>query len=333
MSLLATTNEGGCGMFGNINTDGTGYVGGQLRMSFFRENQQKEPMMLYDWQEKVAFCVEMEEDPNNKIDVQVGSWIPLQVQKTKPVTSVGKNNETFTDNTTLTDRLLRRPQEVNGYFAINMLGSTTAVETKWNTNTDELETKKYFSMRLHGGGSMDNNGITASNNNSPPMWLTMTSTPQSSTINISQILSFDRYQTNVIEDRAPYVRNTLAWSVQVENPNARSSISNESMISAAIAWQCNRGLALKLTGFSQPQKQKYQFNSAILLKRWKQPRLTCSILHRFDFASKQFSFLGLGLELDTDASSILFGNHYYATSHDSSYHVPSEVPETKAALP
>jgi hypothetical protein len=174
----------------------------------------------------------------------------------------------------------------------------------------------------------------------------MISKPESTTINISQILSFDRINMNVTDLKAPLVRNTLGWSFQVEKYNTTSNAenttiastnttnnSNDSAISAGVVWQANRGVALKVVGMSNPHRNQHDCTYGIILKRWKQPRMTCSIMNRFDFTKQQFTCMGVGLEMDTDASSVLFGEDYYRTGQSGSYHMSSDVPETRAALP
>ena len=343
-----------CFIFANTNSSGSGYVGAQAGMSIDRSKKLQavdDDSSLWDSSTKLT-------STTDAIHVQIGSWAPLQWNNksmTPRKSSVIPQYQPQPSKNGFTAALpnwMRSPQHVHGFLSIDMLGSTTAVETTWNTDTFETEVSKYFSIRLDGpvdGGGVSDESTTAS----PPLWLTMTSNSKLSAINISQLLSFDRVNLNPLDTRAPRVRNTFGWTVQVEKPFMNDSDSLQvlpSQVSVAAAWQYNRVLAFKVVGTSCPGnidstlgggrnsgKRNYSCTLGVLLKRWKQPRLTCSFLGRFDFQTQTSSFVGVGLELETDTSTLL-GNRGTG-DHANFFYTPPGVqvsdkgtPETKASL-
>ena len=152
-----------------------------------------------------------------------------------------------------------------------------------------IQTRSYLSLDLTDKDDEPQSG--------PPLQLLLERTSGGSAarsaMSLSQTLNFDRYQLNPLEDRALKVRNSLAWAICME----RADDQNGMDVSMAAAWQLNRSVAFKAV--LRPQ----QVRTAILLKRWAQPRVTCSILHRCDWGSSssspEFSFLGVGIELET----------------------------------
>jgi hypothetical protein len=55
----------------------------------------------------------------------------------------------------------------------------------------------------------------ATSKSPPPLQITLQkSNDDTTTLALSQILTFDRYQMNPIEDRAPKIRNTVGWTGQ-----------------------------------------------------------------------------------------------------------------------
>jgi hypothetical protein len=158
-------------------------------------------------------------------------------------------------------------------------------------------------------------------------------------LNLSQVWDFDRPNINIIDDRAPRVRNRIGWVVQVmssSRPHSCCSVWN-----AGMSWQFNRFVAIK-TVFeqqsvhpTQQQHQQQQHNSethsfgsalptsacttaslrtALILKRWAQPCGVLSLQHRYDFASpggqssssttiRGSSYFGFGLEIEPSYSN------------------------------
>ena len=316
-------------LYAHVTTGGTGHVGGQVGITVNRtttassgsddDDSDDDPIIAWDKED---------EEDYNKIRFQVGSWVPLQANlKRKKKNAIDNNSNNVTN-------FFKPPEHVHGFVSVDMLGSTTVVETKCNLDTLENQVSKYFSMRLYGGEQRqqtDDNNATMPSPKSPPLWLTMTSTPQTSTINVSQLLTFDRINLNIADTRAPYVRNTFGWSVQLERPN-NDDDDLPSQFSLAAVWQVNRGLGFKIVGTSNPTTNAHSVTYAVLLKRWKQPRVACSILGRSDFATGKHGFLGIGLELETDASSLLGGQEEQFYTPQSAQVSNDDVPETKASL-
>lgn len=354
-------------IFANTNSSGTGYIGGQIGISMDRTKPIVEPDENY-----LGPCLTEEQDQgpsNNAIYVQLGSWIPLQwnsgskaTRSTQMQQQPPKQQQDSFAKSTLPDWMKQSPQHVHGYISVDMLGSTTALETRLNTDSLETEVSKYFSIRLDGPsaggggddrGGFDHNNMSNSSSSSPPLWLTMTSNSDSSVINISQLLSFDRINLNPLDMRAPKVRNAFGWAVQVEkpSPNSRSEYdSTPSQVSVAAAWQYNRNLAFKLIGTTSETtspgssagdtsiNRNYTCTLGVLLKRWKQPRITCSLLGRYDFKTQKSSFVGIGLELETDASTLMGQMGTAAGGVENYYTTPGAqvsdhgTPATKATM-
>jgi hypothetical protein len=178
----------------------------------------------------------------------------------------------------------------------------------------------------------------------PPLWLTCKQEQQKSssnsgwTLNLSQILTFDRSVLNVLEDRAPLVRQTLGWVVQVENAGKQDYSDNKNkndittQWSVGATWQWNRALAVKGVVCDNGQTLKY----GGILKRWNQPRVTLSILNSLDLATAKHSFLGFGLELETTALIVAAGSANTADYQDDNLHIDNRdapVPPTKIQIP
>jgi len=352
--VLSSTSSSRGFIFAGATSMGSGYVGGQAGMSFDRTLPAASTMPIHKGKNEDNYYHNNNNNDNDirndTIQVQIGTWIPLQAAKTK-TTTVTAPNKTYSNGPLLSankNTRIATPRHVHGYIAVDMLGSTTALETKLDTTSLETEVSKYFSIRLldkddtildDGGGGRNSNDATAA---SSPVWFTMTSNAQSSTMNVSQILAFDRINMNVLDVRAPRVRNILGWTVQIEKPTSTAALSSlemesspssllpSSKVSLGATWQCNRGLAFKLVGTTHLQNSNYNnyYNDngngnvfvdqsggdggtsspyshqwcctlGIIMKRWKQPAMTCSVLGRYDFQSNRMRFLGIGLELET----------------------------------
>jgi hypothetical protein len=147
---------------------------------------------------------------------------------------------------------------------------------------------------------------SSSSSHQPPLWLTLKQDAPSNTLtlNLSQILTFDRPVWNVLEDRAPLVRQTLGWVVQVEkdgnhtttkNHHHHVSSSSSSCWSVGATWQWNRVLVCDANNNTMRRQLKY----GAILKRWSQPRVTLSVLNMLDLDSANTTFLGFGIELET----------------------------------
>jgi hypothetical protein len=152
---------------------------------------------------------------------------------------------------------------------------------------------------------------------------------------LSQILTFDRSVLNVLEERAPLVRQTLGWVVQVENAGQdysdNKNNNDTTQWSVGATWQWNRALAVKGVVSDNGQTLKY----GGILKRWNQPRVTLSILNSLDLATAKHSFLGFGLELETTAL-IVAGSANTADYQDDNLYIDNRdapVPPTKIQIP
>jgi len=70
------------------------------------------------------------------------------------------------------------------------------------------------------------------------------------TLNISQIITFDRDIYNILEERAPTkIQNHVGWVCQIErniNNNTNSKSSNSSIWSVGASGQFNRNVAAKV---------------------------------------------------------------------------------------
>lgn len=251
-------------------------------------------------------------DPDNSIHVQLGSWMTGARMKRR---QQGQSE-------------LLIPQTVNGYAIADYLGATAAVEGTFPLQKDSkgalycdygrARTRSYLSINL----SDQKNAST------PPLQLTLerseSATGQGlaeSSIGLSQVFSVDRPHINPIEHRAPKVRNTLGWAVRMERDSQEGA-----RISLGLAWQINRAVAVKTA--IQPDN----LTTALLLKRWEQPRILCSLLHRYNWKDQSKGFFGVGLEVET--SPIRTSKAFYYPDKLNVFPVPSEqdVPETKATL-
>jgi hypothetical protein len=142
----------------------------------------------------------------------------------------------------------------------------------------------------------------------PPLWLAMKkshvrgSLSSTYTLNLSQILTFDRPVYNILDDRAPMVRNHLGWVLQLElNGN-----TNQSTWRGGTSIQFNRNVAAKVV----LDNNGSIFHYALILKRWVQPRATISILNSIDLMNEngwKHSILGLGVEIETMPTTITTG--------------------------
>jgi len=252
----------GCSVWGTVNNGGHGLLGAQGDYTFRDADGDCDGAVAYRHGPFV------EEGSSNDIHVKAGTWLP------------------FTVNTasTLAD-LQKSVKSLYGYASIDIMGATMAMEGKLPLDTLQPKVSSYFSMDLSDDG--------------PPLELSLEQTPEQSTIiSLSQVLSFDRYQFNPMEDRARHVRNTAGWTIRMEKP---STGSKETDVQVGAAWQINRGLAVKAV--VRPTQQDLVM--AIVLKRWQQPKVTCSILHRHDWRTKRSHFVGFGVELET-AGNVLF---------------------------
>jgi hypothetical protein len=137
---------------------------------------------------------------------------------------------------------------------------------------------------------------------------------------LSQIIRFDRKVYNLLEDRCPIIRNTAVWALEVKHTitpifcskestdtsttkipttkaNGTSTESTKylssSLLSAAVAYQINRNIAIKL------HLDNMGVSSALLFKKWSYPSIIVSFIGGMDKLQLQ-PFWGVGIEVESD---------------------------------
>jgi hypothetical protein len=281
-------------------------------------------------------------------------------------------------------RLGRAVDSVGAYAAADFLGSTAAFQVQGrlpspdagpSSSMPQLQTRTYFSINL----ADDHHRSKAAGSGSPPLVVTLersggndtgryyssdSSGEVVSSMSLSQVLHLDRYQVNPLEDRAPKIRNTLGWTIRLERVAAASApysssnsgpfLSHDEAYSATTvatttstrlavggAWQINRAVAVKAV--ANPDA----FTAALILRRWKEPRVTCSLLFRnqlnqdgFGLSSPSSSsawrprFVGVGLQVETGDQLYHGGSYHYADQRKVPFGASgASSPETKATLP
>lgn len=286
--------------------------------------------------------------------------------------------------TTALSRLGSAVDTVGAYAAADFLRSTAAFQVQCrlpaanagpSTSMPQLHTRSYFSINLADEHrSKDASGVPPP----PPLVVTLERSGGSdgghyyggnlsseevvSSLSVSQVLHLDRYQVNPLEDRAPKIRNTLGWTIRLERVAALAGsgrfLSHDEAYSSTTdaadnvtaatttrlavggAWQINRAVAVKAV--ANPDA----FTAALILRRWKEPRVTCSLLFRNQMSPDGFGssssssstwrprFVGVGLQVETGDQLYNGGTYHYADQRK----VPFDgtgvsSPETKATLP
>lgn len=253
----------GCSLWGNVNSSGKGWLGAQVDYTLRAKNGEKEGAVYYRHGPFV------EEGSVNDIHIKAGTWLPCAVSPKSTLADIQKSIS-----------------NLYGYASVDIMGATVAMEAKLPFDTLKPKIASYFSMDLSDDG--------------PPLEISLERTPQQSTIiSLSQVLTFDRYQLNPMEDRAPSVRNTAGWTIRMEKPPDPDADPD---VQVGAAWQINRGVAIKAV--VRPIQQ--DLLTAVLVKRWRHPRVTCSVLHRHCWKTGSSSFVGFGVELETSGPRSLF---------------------------
>lgn len=185
-----------------------------------------------------------------------------------------------------------------------------------------------------------------------PLWLSLKHSPSSSSskwvMNLSQVLTFDRPVMNPFDERAPNIRQTLGWVVQVEKepptptlvdhgiPITSSTSSNntaKTSWSAGATFQLNRNTACKAV-----LMDGHTLLYGAILKRWSQPRLTLSLFHSLHLPTGQHGPFGFGLELETatppDPTTTMPTHPKETTEYPPHPSLPStHGPKTKIRIP
>jgi hypothetical protein len=225
------------------------------------------------------------------VNLKMGAWIPV---------AAGDRNN--------------RPDVIQGYVAANLLGATLASSLTCNGTSCDIKT--YLSANLN-------------DTDRPPLQVTLERDNKKAMIGLTQVLAFDRVQMNLFEERAPFVRNTLAWTVRLESTKAAKEGTEErtNRVLLGAAWQLNRSFAVKAVYNGS------DVTTALLFKRWQHPRILCSVLNKWSPHGAP-SFLGLGIELETGGVDEHPQAYYYAHHPEQPVVVDQDVfPQTRAVLP
>lgn len=250
--------------------------------------------------------------------------VPQQNEYYRNNPFVDENKDTDTSNTTVENlqfgasvklqqaSTTNRPssskvfaESVLGYASLDVAGCKVAMEAK-------VPLESYYDPQVSYYACANLN-----TDEGPPLILTMQQSPSHTSMNLSQVLTFDRIVVNALETRCPRIRNTLGWAVEMKKTQ-----DSQATLSAGVAWQINRGLGIKVVANSEKG-----ITGAILLKRWKQPRVLCSLLAGTKGNPGQDIQLGIGLELETGPHQ----QDYYNEMEEQ--RVDDSVPATKATLP
>jgi hypothetical protein len=301
---------------------------------------------------------------------------------------------------------LSNTHEVNGCASVSLFGATAAIQGSVPlsiTSNNDGNTTTSTGLLHHNNQSYKTSSYFCTNindevTNLSPIQLTIQqqnqfgpdATIRQSSIGVSQIITFQRYHFNIIDEyRAPYVHNTVAWTIQMESLSSSSESTSSSFsfaedsdehnnnthrnkytkqcdiltnrmnrVSLGLAWQLNRNVALKAVLYpptstsssnsqvqgTEPSNDGITATTAILLKRWYYPRITCSILHKWTFhdplQNRIFptaQFAGIGIDIETGDD-----DHYYNNavtkrgsneSDDEDMESPKLHPPTIAVLP
>jgi hypothetical protein len=342
VSIFATLTSAPCSTSFKNKYTTEGYIGAQWGRRFLLSIAKKksEDTSLESRSETVTAGLD---DPQNCMDFALGAWIPW---KQLPLSSKPRGPSIF----------LSSPEEFNGFAAISMMGSTAAIQATLpvGRGMGSPVTSSYFTTNL-----MDEN-------EEEPLHITIqqdsTFGPDAidsrSSISVCQVLKLDRYQFNPYEIRAPFVRNTLAWTIRMESLSSSASATSlpyprsaefaedsgehtpsqlvrTNRMSLGAVWQINRVLALKaVLRPSSSHMNDWSATTAILVKRWQYPCITCSVIHQW--SSDQWPrFVGIGLEIATervDSSGAGSRSENYPNDTCTSKRRPPP-PRTMAVLP
>ncbi len=159
-----------------------------------------------------------------------------------------------------------------------------------------------------------------------PLWLSLKHSSTGWILNLSQVLAFDRPVLNPFDERAPNIRQTLGWVVQVEKEQQHDETKKTSW-SAGATYQMNRSTACKAV-----LVDGHTITYGAILKRWTQPRITLSLINSFHFPTGQHSQVGFGLELET--AMPVHDHDDYATEYPEHPSLSKkEGPQTKIRIP
>jgi hypothetical protein len=158
-----------------------------------------------------------------------------------------------------------------------------------------------------------------------PLLVSLHADKDSSSMSLSQALTFDRNVYNLFEERCFQIRNTIGWSCQWKKKHSFHKGGNDdepAQISAGLAWQINRGACIKVVTKPNSRQEENKMTLALILKRWKEPGATCSLLFGTNTSSGSIiGFKGIGLELETGAATWQNSNDELFATQDSASHI------------
>lgn len=172
-----------------------------------------------------------------------------------------------------------------------------------NVNLNDLRTQD---TRLFGNINLQE-AETGAERPFSPVHLSLELNQNASAVALTQRIAFDRVHFNLIDDRVPLVRNTVGWTLRMEQPmsltpnnkiqddntNSKNAPTSPKVTLGAV-WQLNRAMAVKAT-----LQDDQSVTAALICKRWKHPRVTCSILRRYHVPSYTGAWLGVSFEVET----------------------------------
>lgn len=279
-----------------------------------------------------------------QVSTQAKGWVESRVKSTfddlDMLVSVSCSLPTPDDKTTKDDIMDQVLKSVQLQAAAEYEDSLIAVQGVLDQNQLPTLTGSMVSLNLnHQASEGHRTSIDGDvDGRVPPLWLTLKQLkPQGEdttkwTLNLSQILTFDRYVWNVMEERAPKVRQILGWSLQMDTTSSTKESTPETKWSVGTTWQVNRGLAFKSV-MTTSNTSPLAINYGVIMKRWMQPRATLSILGQFEFATKKSSFLGFGLELEASPFTLNSATPAYPKSPSPDFAKADEAAPTKLFIP
>jgi len=178
-------------------------------------------------------------------------------------------------------------KDIKTWCAIKAGSLKGAIE--FNTNLDKnmkLSNPAYFlSYQLQ------------NSNNIPPITFTTYNTPHKTYL-LSQVINYDRYVLNLLDNRCPKIRNTVQWSMKMTQTDKIDT-------SACFAWQCNRNIALGCHLTSNGI-----LSSRLSIKRWAYPRLLANITYNINVSNLKSSFGGVGIVMETGSGEDAMYNDF-----------------------
>jgi len=279
-----------------------------------------------------------------QMNTQQKGWVESRVKSTYDnldmLFSVSSSLPSLNDPATKNDVMDQVLKSIHLQAGAEYKDSLIAVQGVLDQNQLPTLTASMVSLNLNHQANDDGNSSLTSDVKArvPPLWLTLKQIKPPGedttkwTLNLSQILTFDRYVWNVLEERAPKVRQTLGWSLQMDTTTATGESTPETKWSVGTTWQVNRGLAFKSV-MTTSNTSPLAINYGIIMKRWMQPRATLSILSQFEFATKKSSFLGFGLELEASPFTLNSAAPAYPNSPSPDFAKADEAAPTKVFVP